>query len=289
MWIYITVIATILQIARTSEQHRLKTVLNSTEAGYVRFVYAFPIALLLGSAWMAGPGELPATDTQFWLSAAVASVSQITATIALLKSFRIRNFAVGTMYAKTEILFVGLASTIFLGEAVKLLAWAGGMICLTGVTILLIKSTPLVRFDSAALYGLFAGAGFALTSVALRGASASLTGTIFDRATVTLTAILGIQTCIQGIYISCSSKTSLVKVAQAWRQALGVAVLSLTGSTAWALAMTLENAAKVRTLGQLEIILAFAFGVAFHREKHSRIEYAASTIALAGIILYVAA
>jgi drug/metabolite transporter (DMT)-like permease len=67
-----------------------------------------------------------------------------------------------------------------------------------------------------------------------------------------------------------------------------VGVLSLCGSACWAIAVTLTNAAKVRTLGQVEIVLAFAISVWVLHEEHTRAEYAASALVLIGVIGVVA-
>ena len=291
MWIAITLAAACFQIARTSEQHRLREVLSVAEAGYVRFVYAFPIAAALSSTWFISQGSAPQPTITFWLWVFVAGVSQIAATMALLHSFRLRDFAVGTIYSKTEVLFVSAASVVLLGESIGWLGWIGAVICLAGVASLAsrgaIGSILSAGLDPAAWYGTAAALGFALAAVGIRGASSGLEGSTLDRAALTLTAMLGIQTVVQGVAIVRSPTSSLRRVATAWRQASRVALLSLMGSAAWALALSLENAAKVRTLGQVEIVLAFAIGIAVHGETHHRKEYLAGAATITGIVLIV--
>ncbi len=293
MWIVITLVAAMIQIARTSEQHRLRSVLGVAEAGYVRFAYAFPVAAVLLTLWTIGPGELPVTGSRFWLSVLGGGVSQILATMSLLHSFRLRDFAVGTIYAKTEVLFVAAASTLVLGEPIAPIGWVGALICALGVAYLASPGSGLSvlarGLEPAAWFGMLAGLGFGLAAVGIRSASASLDGAVVDRAALTLTAMLGLQTMIQGVALARSSTASLRNVARAWRQAIGVAALSLAGSAAWAIAVTLENAAKVRTLGQVEILLAFVIGVVVHGERHGVDDYAAGLVAAGGITLLVLA
>lgn len=299
MWIAITLLAACLQIARTSEQHRLRVHLNTVEAGYARFVYAFPVSCVLLGLWLLGSPSLPATNPTFWSGVVAGGIAQILATLALLHSFKLRDFAIGTIYAKTEVLFVGAGSAIILGEPLTSLGWLGVLICLIGVAWLALSRTTgddtgdtdatgiSKLLDPAAGFGVLAACGFALAAIGIRGASSSLEGSVVTRALMTLTVMLGVQTLLQGIAIAQSSASSLRRVAAAWRPAILVAGLSLSGSFAWATAMTLENAAKVRTLGQIEIILAFAIGVAVHNEHHRRSEYVASAVAAAGIGLLV--
>ena len=77
----------------------------------------------------------------------------------------------------------------------------------------------------------------------------------------------------------------LSRTARAWRPALWVGVFSLLGSIGWAWAFTLESAAKVRTLGQAELIIAFVIAAATLGERHTRGVYAASGLVLAGVTI----
>ncbi len=54
------------------------------------------------------------------------------------------------------------------------------------------------------------------------------------------------------------------------------------------MAVTLTDTTRVRTLGQIEIVLAFAISVFWLRERHTRAEYIASAVVLVGIIGVVA-
>lgn len=291
MWIIVTLVASCLQIARTSEQHRIRSLLNTSEAGYVRFVYAFPIALLASTIWFGSSGSVPTPGTRFWVGIVGGGTAQILATMALLKSYKLRDFAIGTVYTKTEVLFVGASSAVVLGEPLSKLAWVGAIICLIGVAWLAASGIDpeqnITRVDPAAMFGVAAACGFAMAAIGIRAASTSLTGTVAERALLTLTLMLGIQAAIQGLAIALSRESSLRNVLRAWRPALLIACLSLSGSFAWAVAMTLENAAKVRTLGQIEIVLAFAISIVVHRHQHRRAEYVASAVAASGIFLLV--
>ena len=63
-----------------------------------------------------------------------------------------------------------------------------------------------------------------------------------------------------------------------------VGLFSLLGSIGWAWALTLENAAKVRTLGQVELIMAFAIAYVRLGERHGRSDYLASALVLVGVV-----
>jgi drug/metabolite transporter (DMT)-like permease len=63
----------------------------------------------------------------------------------------------------------------------------------------------------------------------------------------------------------------------------------MLGSLAWAWGFTLAGAARVRTLGQVEVLIAFAAGAVMHAERHRRHEYAAAALVLTGVVLVAAA
>ena len=99
MWILITLAAATFQILRTSRQHELRSLLSTTAAGFVRYAYGAPLAIALSLMLFGVLGrDLPTVPGRFWLFVMVGSVSQIVATVALLQSFKVRDFAIGTVY-----------------------------------------------------------------------------------------------------------------------------------------------------------------------------------------------
>ena len=74
-----------------------------------------------------------------------------------------------------------------------------------------------------------------------------------------------------------------------WRSSAVVGVLSVCGSAGWALALALENAAKVRTLGQVELLFTFAVSWWILHDRHTRAEYVASGLVAAGVLTVVLA
>jgi drug/metabolite transporter (DMT)-like permease len=289
MWIPITLAAATFQILRTSRQHQLRSVLSVNGAGFVRYAYGFPLAVIVSVITFAVVGEsIPAIPARFWPIIAAAGVVQILGTIALLRAFDLRNFAIGTVYAKTEVILVAIVSAIALGEPLEPLGWVAAFVCMVGVVWLAapnrLRDVVGSARDPAALMGVVAAGCFALAAVGIRGASTSLEGPTWNRALLTLTVMLGIQTLVNAGQLAASDRAELTNVARAWKLALPVGVLSLCGSIGWAVAVTLANAAKVRTLGQVEIVIAFAISAWVLHEQHTRAEYAASALVLVGVV-----
>ena len=92
-----------------------------------------------------------------------------------------------------------------------------------------------------------------------------------------------LQTLLNAAWFGATNPTEIVRTARAWRPALPVGLFSLLGSIGWAWAFTLESAAKVRTLGQVELIIAFAVAHVTLGERHTRRDYLASGLVLVGV------
>ncbi|MEQ9164246.1 MAG: hypothetical protein RLN74_16140, partial [Ilumatobacter fluminis] len=276
MWILITLAAATFQILRTSRQHQLRSVLSTAAAGFVRYAYGAPLALLLSLVLFGVlDRDLPGVPASFWPALLVGAVGQIAGTVALLQSFKVRDFAVGTVYSKSEVLFVAALGAIGFETALRPAGWFGAVLVTIGVAWLASKgslASLLERAgDPAALLGLAAGAGFAAASLGIGSASRSLTDApSFDRAALTLTALLVVQTLLNAGWFVATDPSQIARTIGAWRPAIPVGVLSLLGSIGWAWAFTLESAAKVRTLGQVELIIAFVLARLTLGERHTR-------------------
>jgi drug/metabolite transporter (DMT)-like permease len=291
MWIIITLAAATFQIMRTARQHELRSLLSTAAAGYVRYAYGAPLALALSIVLFGVLGRaFPHVPGRFLPILLIAAVCQIVGTVALLQSFRVRDFAIGTVYSKTEVLIVAVLGAIGLEPTLRVAGWLGALSVTIGVAWLASKGSlsALVRRagDPAALLGVLAATGFAGAAIGIRAASRSLTGApSFDRAVLTLTALLIVQAALNTGWFLARDPDEIARTVRAWRPAFVVGVLSLLGSIGWTWAFTLESAAKVRALGQVELIIAFAVARLTLGERHGRADYLASGLVLAGVVL----
>lgn len=287
----ITLAAATFQILRTSRQHQLRSVLSTTAAGFVRYAYGAPLAIALSLVLFGILGrDVPDVSGRFWAYVLIGAVSQILATVALLQSFKVRDFAVGTVYSKSEVLFVAAMGAVGLEPALRWAGWIGAVLVTIGVAWLASRGSFAVLLrragDPAALLGLAAGAGFGAAALGIRAASNALDGApSFDRAVLALTVILVAQTLLNAGWFVATDPAQIVRTARAWRPALPVGVFSLLGSIGWAWAFTLSTAAKVRTLGQAELIIAFIIARVTLGERHTRADYLASTLVLIGVVI----
>ena len=293
MWIIVTMVAAGFQTARTALQHRLRSLLSVSGAGFVRYMYGAPLAgAAVLVAWGAG-AQWPTIAARFWPTILGGGVAQILGTVCLIHAFDARDFAVGTVFAKTEVVQVALFSLVLLGEPLRWAGWLGAGVCMAGVTLLATNGRRLtwaaVR-QPAALYGLTAGGFFGLAAIGIRGATKGLEGgPVAMHALVTLAVMNTMQIVVHGGYLAVREPAQLRLAAVHWRSSAVVGVLSVCGSAGWALALALENAAKVRTLGQVELLFTFAVSRWWLHDRHSRAELAASVLVAAGVITVVLA
>lgn len=294
LWVPITISGAFFQILRTSRQHGLRGALPTAAAGCVRYVYAAPLAVGLSVIMFGVLGRpFPTVPPQFWPAIVVAAIAQILGTVALLASFKRRDFSVGTVYSKSEVLIVAIAGLFGIGAGLRPTGWIGALLVTAGVAALAgggsWSSVRSGSADPAALLGLVAGGSFAAAALGITAASKGLGhATAFERAVLTLTVLLVVQSLLNLAWFVMVDRSQIGAMVGVWRRAVPVGALSLCGSIAWAWAFTLENAAKVRTLGQIELVIAFVIGATVHGERHTRWEILASAVVVAGVVVVAA-
>ncbi len=295
-WIPITIAAAFLQNARSALQKHLKGRLTTLGAAYVRFLYAWPFALLYVLALARWGGmALPRFNGVFLIYCVLGGISQIMFTGLLMWLFSFRNFAVGTTYSKTEVVQVSLLGFLILGDTLNAWAMLAIVIAVAGVVVLSMGQTR-IGFASllaglterATLIGLACGAFLGASVVFYRGAALSLDydGPVMAAA-YTLAVSVVIQTVIMGIYIAVKERRTLIDVLVNWRWSLAVGICGALASIAWFTALAMQNAAYVRALGQIELVFTFIVSVLFFRERTSRTEVLGIALVAAGIVILI--
>jgi drug/metabolite transporter (DMT)-like permease len=284
LWIPITVVAALFQNIRTTMQQKIRGILSVDGANFVRYLYGAPLALGMLAFLVFGTGrQVPSISLPFLGLVTIAGVAQIVATSLMIHAFSLRNYAVGTVYSKTETVFVALFATFIAHEPLKFGAWIGILVCLGGVMILSVRgSFANVRSVLADLthkgarYGILSGAIFAIAAGTIREASKVLPDGDF---------MITIQIVLMAAYLSRRDRPQLGKVWFNWRSSVWVGIFSVLGSAGWALAMTLENAALVRAVGQIELVFTFIASHVVLKERPSAGEWIGSLLVVGGVVL----
>ncbi len=289
LWIPVTIAAALFQTVRFMLQKSLSAVkLSAAGATFARFAYSAPLAVLALIAVLGVSDlQMPALSLKFWMFAAVGGTSQILATVCVVALFKQRNFAVGITFKKTEVIQTAIVAFIILGDRVSL--GAIGAILLGLMAVLLLSKTPggdgarwAHLTNRASQLGLGSGVLFAFSAVSYRGASLQL-GDIdaWFRALVTLAAVTSFQLISMGLWLLWRDRAELRAVWDTRKTGIFVGLTSLGGSFCWFLAFTLQNAAYVKALGQVELIFSLLASTLFFRESITRREIAG--IALLGL------
>nr|WP_255697591.1 DMT family transporter [Sinirhodobacter sp. WL0062] len=292
LWVWVTLAAAAVQTLRFMLQKRLTgTGLSTGGATFSRFLFGAPIAALAAVLTLVVTGaEVPVPGPRFWAFALAGGAAQVAATFLTVALFKLRNFAVGVAFTKTETVQVAAFSVLVLGEAVTPLGWAGIALGLVGV--LLLSRTPRGTAFSAraVVYGVLAGGLFGLSSIGYRGATLELMpAAFFTRAIVTLACVTFAQSLGMALYLRLAEPGELGRVIRAWRRTIWVGVTGVAGSAGWFTAFALMNAAYVRALGQVEIVFTLLVSVLVFRERLSPREGAGIALVVASLIAIVLA
>ena len=295
LWILVTLAAAVFQTGRFMLQKYLATAtLSAAGATFSRFLYSAPFILLGLVAYLAlSATPLPALGRGFWAHGSVGGTAQILATVCVVLLFKQRNFAVGITFKKTEVILTVLVGWIILGEGVSATGFAAIALGVVGL-LLLSGGAEAKGFhlrdlrNRAAGLGIASGALFAVSAVSYRGASLAVqTDLPVLRAGVTLAAVVTMQSLIMAVYLRLREPGQIRDVWRARRVAVWIGLTSMGGSLCWFIAFTLQNAAYVKALGQVELILSVAASTMFFREKISPREAAGMAVLIASILMLV--
>lgn len=281
LWISISVAAAVFQTLRFMLQKVMaKQTLSAAGATFARFLYSVPIIVVLTTLYLDQTGQAwPDLSLQFWMYAATGGLAQVLATVCVVLVFKSRNFAVGITFKKTEVILAVLVGIVVLGDQVS---WQGlGAIVLGLIGVLLLSSPAQIgawhwrmMFNRATGLGILSGALFAVSAVTYRGASLQLDMTDhWGRAGVTLAMVTSMQLTGMAIYLFLRERGEISAVWQARRVAGWIGILSMAGSFCWFTAFTLQNAAYVKAVGQIELIFSLLVTVLFFKEKISLREW----------------
>lgn len=296
LWIIITIVAAFFQNIRSTLQKYLKGYMGTTGATFVRFGFGLPFALFFWFVAMKlTGGELPNLVGEFWFWACIAAVAQILATFMLLQTFSFRNFAVGTAYSRTEPAQTALFAFLLFGEKLSTGAIIAIAISITGVLLISVARTEITWrslltsvFAKVALLGLASGTLFGLAAVGYRAAALAVEHSeFFIQSSTTLVFAIALQTLIMLVWMFFKERGEFGKIVKAWKPALLVGFAGATASFGWFTAFTLQQAALVKVVAQIEMLFTFASSIFFFREKINRPEIIGCLLITAGIVLLV--
>ena len=275
LWIIATLCAATFQTIRFTLQKILADGnLSPLGATYSRFIFAAPLILLLSMFFLAVTDvSLPNLEGQFLLFAVSGGLAQILATVCVILVFKSRNFAVGITLKKTEVILTAFVGLILIGEGVSTVSMS--LICLGGLGVFFLsKKVPAVGrsnvkvLNKSAVYGLLSGLLFAISAVCYRSATLSVVSDlVYLRSGFTLLIVILSQSFVMTIWLALFEPGQIKLVWLERKKGFWVGATSLGGSFCWFTAFTLQNAAYVKAVGQIELIFSLLITTLFFKER----------------------
>ncbi len=293
-WIAITIGAAFVQNIRSSLQKHLRGKMGTAGATFVRFGFGVPFALLFLTLALNGTGaELPALDSNFALWIVLAAIAQILAQVLLIILFTQRNFAVGSAYIRVEPILAAAFGIAILAESPSLPVVVAVLISVFGVLMITlarsnvgILSLATALSKKEAQLGLGSAAIFGFAAVAYRAASLSLGGPNYlVQGGVTLCVAITLQTILVGGWIYLRDRQDFHNILATWKTGLTVGFVGALASFGWFTAMTLEQAAAVKAVAQVEMLFAFATTWFVFKEHMNVREVLGCLLIVAGVVV----
>lgn len=286
-WIFFTLFAAVMQSVRTAAQKRLSGQVSALGVTYARYVFGLPIAALYMLLLQTDLPTAFSAPVQVWGVILFGGIMQIIATWALVSVFQWRNFAAGTTFAKTEAL-----QTAVLGAVIGVpLALGGWLSVLVGVLGIVALSYP-ANFRSLRAWltpatglGLLSGFGFALSSLSIHASSKQLGLPPLQAASVVLVSMIVMQLVLMTLWFLWRDRALFAALAQHWRWAAFIGLTSALGSIGWFTAMSLQNPALVKTLGQVEFFITLLITWRIFREPIGKKEGLGMALILVSVVL----
>ena len=297
-WVVVTVAAAFLQNARSALQKHLKGAMGTTGATFTRFGFGLPVALVYFAVTLhLLDAPLPGVNGAVLGWVLIGAAAQIGATALLVHLFSLRNFAVGNAYARTEPMQTALFASVLFGAEFGSAAIAAIVVAVIGVMVVSVARTTVTPrtlatslFRRTALIGLAAGTLFGLAAVGFQQATRSVAADhIALQAATTLVIGLAIQTVVMGAWIVWREPDEIVRIRSAWRASALVGLAGATATFGWFTAFTLQEAALVKVVAQVEMLFAILSSVVVFGEKVDRLELLGCTLIVVSILMLVSA
>lgn len=277
IWVVFTIMAVIMQSVRCAAQKDLSHELSPLSITYTRYIYGLPIGFTYGVG-LFFVFDIPVeqitkaiSQLKFWAMVLTASIAQIFATAFVVRLFNFRSFSVAIAFSKTEAIMAGLFAAIFFQDYLSAFGWVAvglgvsGIVLLSKIDIKQLSTMPKQAF----FYGVGSGVLFAITSLCLREASLILNLPLLLSASITLVFMLILQSTICFISIKNTQSEQFIKIKSYQKTAWFIGITSALGSIGWFSAMSLQQVAIVKTLGQLEVVFMLLLSVFYFKEKIS--------------------
>jgi|32_taG_2_1085360.scaffolds.fasta_scaffold00033_137 drug/metabolite transporter (DMT)-like permease len=287
-WVLFTLLAAVMQAVRTAAQKHLSSSMSAMAATYVRYLYGLPWVLIY-FIWLGGTSShIQGLRVGAWTWIMVGALTQILGTWALVKVFTRRNFAVGSIFSKTEALQTAILGALFLSISLSLEGWLAITVGVAGIFVLILPANSLSWsswLTPVTGMGLLCGLSFAVSALAVYESSSRTGLAPLLSAALVLSVMVCIQLVTVTLWIALFERGSFVLVVNHWPWSLFVGLCSAAGSVGWFTAMSLQNPALVRALGQVEFLFTLLLTWFLFGERIRRNEWIGCSLILVSVII----
>jgi len=300
IWIPIAILAALMQAVRTAAQKSLNAKLSTWMTTYVRSLFGLPVSVLYLWVVMRFEGlGWPDFTTHYLAYCFGAAAVQVIATYLLIWLFQMRNFAVGTMLSKTDVMQAALIGSVLFSEAIDAVGWLAIALTIGGVIAISIGRVGLGKLGTGemtlaealiskpTLVGLATGFFFCMSYLFLREASLGMgAGGFLYRAAWTVVIVGILQVAFLGAWLGVAEPRAFRALPGLIAPCLFIGVTSAIGSVGWFTAMTLENASYVKAVGQVEVVFTLTISALYFKEHINRLELFGIAVIVAGVLMF---
>ena len=222
------------------------------------------------------------------------------ATALLIYLFRLKNFAVGTMLTKTDLILTAVVGTVLFTEQITPFGWMAILVVMGGVTLMLLGKTGTGVFKTRgeAVSHLLTGRAtqvalacallFALSYLFLRAATLELgeQNHFLWRSGWTVVLATTLQIVCLGLWLAVKEPGVFWQMWPVRGIASFIGLTSALGSIGWYSAFALQNASYVRAVGQIEAVFTLTISWLYFREKITRLELVGIAATVAGVLMF---
>ena len=302
LWIVIAVFGALMQAVRTAAQKTLNQTMSNLGTTYVRSLVGLPIMVVyLIGVLSVGGGGLPPLSFAYLGFTLLGAVTQIVATMLLIYMFKLRNFAVGTMLTKVDILMTAVIGALFFSETLSALGVAALLVVVSGALLMTVgKMGPAalgsgkaslagVLFERSTQVALACALMFTFSYLFFREATLVIKsgpGDFMWSAAWTVVIATAMQVAMLGPWLLRSEPGFMRALWSVRRIAVFIGVTSALGSIAWFTAFALQNASYVRAVGQVEVVFTLLISYLHFRERIQRLELVGICLTVAGVLMF---
>jgi len=280
VWVLLALGAGCLQTVRNALAKSLSGQISPALNSWSRFAFNLPFSLLLVLV-LDLQGGWPALPPAFLAGCLATAVCQLLGNVALVSAFRRSNFAESIVFHKLEVVFTAIFGVLFFSEAPSAAGWVGIFICGLGVLAINLGRSGSVdgwrrafHFDTGAWLALTCAVLLVFASFALKAANESFALANpqvgegrFVAAAHTLFHTTWIEVALLTAWLLAREPEQFAHVRVHWKRMLGIGATGFLGSLGWFWAYSLTLVAYVKTVGQIEAVLAVVLALVVWRER----------------------